>query len=142
MEEFSRFAGIEINYDKTSIFRIGQMRHTNAKYYTQKKLHWSDKPVKILGIWIHPDSQLMEDKNYGEVIIKIDAILKLWKHRKLSVIGKIEIINNLAASMLSYLFMMLPTPDQFFFKFIKGLFRDFLWDDKVPKIRWEKLMQK
>ena len=40
VEEFSKFAGLKINYDKTAVLRLGPLRKTNAKFYTQRQLHW------------------------------------------------------------------------------------------------------
>ena len=110
--------------------------------FTPRDNYTGEGPIKILGISFHTDKEIMENVNYGEVLNRMEAVLKVWKGRKLSLIGKIEIVNSLVASKLAYLFTMLPTPSNFFFKFIKGMFRDFLWDEKIPRVKFEKLIQK
>ena len=54
IEEFHKYSGLEVNYSKTVAIKFGPCRDTNAKYYTLRQLIWSDKPVKILGIWFLP----------------------------------------------------------------------------------------
>ena len=42
LNKFYTFVGLSINYDKTTIVRIGSLHHNKATFYTQKKLAWSD----------------------------------------------------------------------------------------------------
>ena len=55
LDNFSKFAGLEVNYEKSTAFILGPLRDTDAQYYTMKELFWSDGPVKILGLYFHPD---------------------------------------------------------------------------------------
>ena len=141
MESFCTFAGLNVNYNKTVAFKLGPCRDSNAKFYTKKELAWSEGPIKILGIYLHPDREIMEGKNFGEKIVKIEQILKIWSRRNLTPIGKITLINSLVVSQLVYLFMNLPTPDEYYFRFFKTQIIDFLWEGKQHKIRFEKLIQ-
>ena len=50
IQQFCSISDMKINVDKTTIYRIGSIRHSNAKFYTQHKIKWSDKPVNLLGI--------------------------------------------------------------------------------------------
>ena len=83
----------------------------------------------------------MRERNYSERIGKIDGILKVWKERQLTLLGKITIINTLVISQLMHLFLMMPTPDNFFITFVKRMIYDFLWEGKRGRIRQEKLYQ-
>ena len=74
-------------------------------------------------------------------LTKVEGVLKAWQHRKLSLLGKIAVINSLVTSQFMYKFMMLPSPDDFFFMFYKRLILDFLWETKKPQIRYDKLIQ-
>ena len=112
IENFCKFSGLRINYDKTVAFKLGPCRETDAKYYTMKKLFWTNEPVKILGIYFHPDRKKMESKNYGEKMEKIENILKTWQKRKLNIAEKIVMINALIISQLQFLLMNTPTPDK------------------------------
>ena len=141
MEEFRLFAGLDINYNKTVAFKLGPCRDTQAKYYTIKKLCWTENPVKILGIWFHTDKEIMEEYNFYRKIPKIKALLQLWKSRHLTLLGKISIINTLALSQFMYQLAACHSPSERFFKEIKKVIMDFLWEEKPPKIAYNKIIQ-
>ena len=141
MIDFYRFSGLNINFEKTTAFKLGPIRDVEAKYYTIRKLNWTLDPVKILGIWLHPNKQVLIHKNFEEKLHKIRDILALWSRRKLSVMGRITIINTLVISQFNYQLAALPTPPQHFFKKFRDLILDFLWDKKPHKIRYDKIIQ-
>ena len=55
--------------------------------------------------------------------------------------GKIAMINSLVVSLFTFQLGALPNPTESFFKEFKNLILTFLWDKKVPKIRYNKLIQ-
>ena len=60
LEIFCGFTGLKVNYDKSVILPIGNTTESNVQLHTDYNLKWShNDPIKILGIWIHPDIQLM-----------------------------------------------------------------------------------
>ena len=141
MEEFTAFAGLDINHNKTSILHIGPWKKSNAKFYTMKQLHWSDMPIKILGCWIYPDKATMLEYNFMNEIDKIKNTVKKWSKRNLTQLGKITVINSLVASKFMHKFLALPSPDQEFFAAMKKIFTDFLWNGKKSKIKYNKITQ-
>ena len=141
LQKFQKFSGLQINFSKTVAFILGPLRNTDAKFYTMKQLFWSDGPVKILGCYIHPDKEVIYKKNFEDVLEKIKAILQNWSHRSLSVLGKIVILNTLISSLLVHKFMALPSPEPIFYRKYKAIILEFLWDKKVPKVRYKKLVQ-
>ena len=38
LAEFGRYSGLIVNPEKSAVLRIGSMRDSNAKFYTQRKL--------------------------------------------------------------------------------------------------------
>ena len=74
LNHFQNLSGMKINYDKTTIYRIGSLKHTNAKFYSKHNLHWSNQPVKVLGIIITNDQQQLLKLNYEALICKTEAI--------------------------------------------------------------------
>ena len=117
------------------------MRHTNAKFYTQKKLFWLKGGIKVLGIEIHADAQVTINVNYMNALERVERVIQSWKHRKLSLLGKIAVINSLMTSQFMYKFMVLPDPDRIFLNFYKRIIVDFLWENKTPLVRYDKLVQ-
>ena len=139
IDMFVQNTGLKVNYNKTQIMRIGSIRDSNAKFYAQRKLIWSDC-VRILGIdvYSHPEKSA---ENYSKTISKIKAILELWSLRALTPIGKIAIINTLAVLQFVYKLFVLPMPNNKTFTEIKSVFKEFIWGKKQPKIAYSTLVQ-
>ena len=141
MHDFYKFSGLSINLQKSIAFKLGPCRNSDAQYYSMKQLNWTDDPVKILRIWFHPDPNIMQQYNYFDKLPKIQSILNMWSTRQLTLIGKITIINTLVLSLLMYPITALPTPPDNFYARLKGVLMSFLWNDKPPKIKYDKLIQ-
>lgn len=139
-DEFQNFSGLTINYNKTEVLRLGSIRNTDAKFYSQLPLHWSDGPIKILGLLISPDYNETIHANYQGTLQKIKNTLNTWKARDLSPIGKIQIVNTLANSQLIYKLQVLSPPKERFLVDYKKLIIDFVWNSKKPKIAYKRLI--
>lgn len=75
--KFEGATGLKVNYDKTCLYRIGSLANSNARLFTRKPFIWSNGPIKILGIHIHHDAQIMYDMNICSILEKIEAICQL-----------------------------------------------------------------
>ena len=67
-------------------------------------------------------------------------LLNSWKCRKLSIKGKITVINSLAISKLIYLASIILVPERVYEE-VKKLIIDFIWNGKTPKIAYSTLIQ-
>ena len=105
---FKKYSGLTINPKKSMVIKLGPFKNSDAKYYTMKKLFWSDEPIKILGCWLTPDRTKMEQKNYTEILTKIDSVLDKWRNRDLTLMGKTVVINSLVNTLLVHRLMTLP----------------------------------
>ena len=65
---------------------------------------------------------------------KISNILSSWKHRRLTLMGKIQLIKSLAASKATYILAPLATNHKII-KEINDIFYSFLWNNKGDKIK-------
>ncbi len=63
-------------------------------------LKWCTGSVKLLGLSICNSDQENYSHNFEPKIMKIKALFRIKKQRRLSLKGKITIINSLAASLL------------------------------------------
>ena len=52
LDYYEQQTGLCINYDKTTIYQIFSARKSNVKLYVNKILHWSDKPINVLGVLV------------------------------------------------------------------------------------------
>ena len=133
-DKYQSISGLKVNYDKTEILRIGSIRNTNARLYSQKPLHWSEGPITILGIDICTNIDTVIEVNYQKVISKMKNLIKIWRTRDLTVYGKCVVLKTLIISQLIYVASILPFPSVQHIGKIKELSSNFLWDGKRPKI--------
>ena len=138
LTRFEENSGLLVNYEKTTVYRIGALRHSNAKFYTAQKLIWTNELVNVLGVIIaHTEDELIQLNM--DPIIQMEGVLKLWHHRGLSLFGKILVINSLVASQLVYRLAVLPPISNRILEKIKSLFVNFVWQGGKPKINWKVL---
>ena len=131
IEYFSNMSGLRINYDKTSIYRIGSLKNSNATLYTQKPLNWTNEPVNILGVWIdHSENEIIK-LNYESLVQKTGIVLNSWSNRNLSLVGKVQVVNALVASLYVYRMSAIPSPTTTFFNKIQTMCNKFFWNGRV-----------
>lgn len=65
--------GLKINYDKTTVYRIGSLRDSNASLYTEAAIAWTDDPIKVLGITISEENML-SSLNYKGISKKLQIL--------------------------------------------------------------------
>ena len=47
---FEKNTGMRVIYEKTSIYRIGSLLSSDAKFYSARKVKWVTEPINVLGI--------------------------------------------------------------------------------------------
>ena len=129
--DFGKVSGSTINYDKSAdILRIGPIKNTDISLDLDYKVAWTNGPIEVLGISLSPNITETAIVNYSTVIEKIDKTIKLWSTQKLTLYGKISIINTVLLSKLIYRLSCLPSPNELTIKVIEDKFIDFLWGAK------------
>ena len=140
LDEFYRFSGLRVNYDKTEILRIGAMRGSNAKYYCDLPLQWSDK-IKILGLVCIADDRKMAEINFKETVAKARNILNIWAKCSLSLIGKILVINTLIVPLFTHRLLVTRSPTKALLEEYKKMIVEFIWESKRSKIAYYRLIR-
>ena len=132
LNQFYHQSGFQVSYEKTTLYRIGSLRHSDASLYNIKEYNWSNRDITVLGVTIaHED---IVRKNYDPLKQKAKMTLKAWYNRGLSLLGKVQVINTLVASLFVYKMLVLPTiPTQVIREF-EDIIREFLWNGKKAKI--------
>ena len=125
--EYSKFSGLNINFDKTHAFWIGINKYSTKAIKTRWKLSWGKTNFKLLGITFHIDLDKIERINYTEKIHKINSLITLWKRRILTPLGKITVIKTLLLPILNHLFISIPNTKDATLKEISNIFFNFLW---------------
>ena len=139
-DHFERVTGLKINYDKTEILRIGSLRDTEAKIYTQKPVNWTNEPLLILGIYVTQSKADLFEENFPQLLVKLQNMCKLWTMRDLTIYGKVLITKSLLISQLVYKLSILPTPKLEYLKEVNNIINKFVWNGKPPKIAKKILM--
>ena len=132
LENFRLHSGFTISYDKTTIYRTGSLRFSNAELYSISNITWTAEKIRVLGITVSNDNII--ENNYNEIINKAKEIMNNWTHRSLTLIGKVNIVNTLVASLFVYRMQVLPSMYDRMYKMIDNEIVRFLWDGKRPKI--------
>ena len=142
MKEFDNFehiTGMKISYEKTTIYRIGSLKGSNAKFYSSRKIQWTNEPVNVLGVIACHDLNECFKLNLDPIVEKTRNVLNNWKPRGLSLIGKVEVVNTLIASLFVYKSLVLPCIPKTYIKQIESIIQEFIWDGGKSKIAMDKL---
>ena len=141
IEFFSKRTGFWINYDKTTVYRIGAIKNSVAKFYTKQKVKWieNDDSINVLGVEITKNMGMLQKLNFQPLIEKAQGIFQQWLNRGLSLIGKIMIINTLVASLFIYKMTVLPRMSELYINRLHEIINKFIWNNKKPKIPPETL---
>ena len=135
---FCKNTGLKVNYDKTSLYRIGKPSDNKAiaEDYCTHNVKMIDDQINVLGVWVTKDESDIWSLNYEDIIKKMNATLDSWKARKLSIIGKVIVINSLVASLYNYKMYVLPIMPERFIKRIHDAMLAFIWNERRPKVKF------
>ena len=91
--------------------------------------------MKITGIYFSFDSKLQTDKNYEGVIDKIQNIVKLWKCRNISLLGRVQIAKTYIFSQVRFLTNFVKPAVEFLNDF-KKIVTNYIWNgsEKVKRL--------
>ena len=135
LENFKKQSGFTLSYEKTTLYRIGSLRHSSAQLYNLSQVAWSNQDITVLGTTIsHQD---VVQKNYQPLIEKTKRVLNAWYNRGLTLMGRVQVVNTLIASLFVYKMMVLPSIPDTIVKKIDNIIRSFLWDHKKAKISYK-----
>ena len=102
-----RNTGLKVSFEKTTIYRVGSLAKSCAKLYTAREMNWSNEPIETLGVKLACDGNDDLNSNYAEVLQKMKGVCENWENRKLSLSGKILLINSLMGSLFVYKMMVM-----------------------------------
>jgi hypothetical protein len=103
-------------------------------------LSWIKKPIETLGIVISDCEITNYTNNFQNRILTLKSSLNIWKQRKLSLKGKVAVLNNLALAPLIYVSSVVNTPERAT-KEINNIIQNFMWDGSTTKIAQNSLIQ-
>jgi hypothetical protein len=134
-QKISKCSGLNINMDKSEAIWIGASSNFRHKPF---KLKWT-QGATCLGVHIMNDLEEMTRINIEAKIQKIEDILKLWNLRKLTLVGKVTIVNTLIVPQMLYLGSVIHIPKQYISKYDQ-IITSFVWDNKPPKVKYKAMI--
>ena len=134
VKRFQKCSGMKINVDKSSILKLGAARDITFEMGIEEV-----KTTNILGVEVLNeinDPKLME-MNFEKILLKAQSILDQWRHRGLSLFGKVTVINTMIASLFVYKMSVLPSITDKYIDKLNAMMNSFLWNNRKPKIKLE-----
>ena len=127
IDNFSIFSGLVLNRNKTEAIWTGCWKFKRKKVCDITwKIH-PDSEIKVLGIYFKNDCNIHENpRNIEPKFIKCENLIKSWRYRKLSILGRIQIAKSLLMSQFIYLMQATILPDQILTRINRLLFK-FIW---------------
>jgi hypothetical protein len=134
-EKFSKCSGLKVNRDKSEAIWIGASSNFRHK---PLGLRWTTGAT-YLGIYISNDVNEISIKNFKDKLDSIKELLNMWTLRKLTIKGKIQVINTLIISQLLYPSTVLAMPKKYVEEYNKEIIK-FIWDQKPSKVKYTSLI--
>ena len=118
LDKFASFSGCKINLSKYEAIHIGSLKGSDSCPFKDVGLKWKSNSFKTLGINFSLNINSLYELNFIPKLAKIEQTLNCWRHRNLSLLGKVTVIKSLLLPQLLYLFSVLciHIPKSFFKK--------------------------
>jgi hypothetical protein len=133
IDDFSKISGLRCNLDKTEAMWLGSNR---GKPPGNIPVKWSDAHFKTLGIKFTFDELETCKMNYDLKLLKMSNLLRLWKMRDLTLIGRITVTRSLALSQLTYLVTSVHTPQDYTAQ-VQSVINQFIWKNGSHKVKFD-----
>ena len=137
LKDYEKATGAKINYNKTAGLWIGKWRNRTDDPFQEidpdntKKIKWTNKNVKYLGIYVGNDQPDLQ--TFNEIVPKLKKRLHFWKPLELPILAKARVIEIFHASKLFYASNFYPIPSNIE-KEISEAFMDYITFPKKGKI--------
>ena len=136
---FSKYSGLKLNSSKCEICGIGAKRGEYVALCGMKSIDLVSESIKILGIHYSYNERVRNENNYLQIMQTMDTIVKVWKMRNLTLLGKVTILKTLIFSKIVFLSFLTSVPT-IIIEHLEEMQKDFLWDGKRAKISHKTLV--
>ena len=124
IQEYCTVSGMKLNMNKTEGIWLGPLKG-NPEYY--QGIHFTQTAVRILGVYVGHDTEKCLTENWMSKVNKLKNCIHIWKSRKLTLFGKVQILKSLALSKFVYCMSVLTVPPMIV-KYIAKCMYSFLWN--------------
>ena len=81
-KRFADFSGLNVNFEKTKILKLGPVRYTRNILPITEPIQWSDQ-IKVLGVQFTANIQRSQEINFDILHGKTQALVNSWSLRPL-----------------------------------------------------------
>ena len=99
IDVFSQFSEMKLNLSKAECILLGPLK---GRFKKIEGVTVNETCVKTLGIYIGHDKKICYENKWTNTVNDIQKLFESWKKRKLTIFGKVCVINTLAISKLIY----------------------------------------
>ena len=138
-DTFQSFSSLKLNLNKSEACWIGAKRGSNETLINCKWININCNAIRSLGIFNSYDTDLEEKLNFVDNLKSIKEIINIWKHRGLSLAGRILIFKSLALSKVLYASTM-KCPSKQVVDQLNVMQRGSIWNNKKSKIKHSTLV--
>ena len=131
IEIFGTLSGLKLNRSKTEGIWLGRLKHCKEKF---EGINWTNGAIKSLGIYFGTNTVECKRLNIEKTLEKSEAIIRAWKKRNLSMIGRITVVKSLILPNITYVATVTTIDKDTVFKFKKMIY-NFIWDNKQEKVK-------
>ena len=135
--EFEEVSGLRVNKEKTKVIKIGEWRDNGTILCEDLKLDWSQEFVSLGITYNIKDFENITERNIDLKLKEIYKLIQIWNGRFLTPFGKVVIIKSLLISKITHVLLSLPSPKPSTIIQLEETFKNFLWNNKIPKFRKE-----
>uniref|UniRef100_A0A3P9LKD8 Reverse transcriptase domain-containing protein n=1 Tax=Oryzias latipes TaxID=8090 RepID=A0A3P9LKD8_ORYLA len=122
-------SGAKVNINKSEIFFLGSRVAAVNRWGFRE----ATDGVKVLGVWLARTPRDTIHNNWTAMVKKLAQVLALWKMRRLTLRGKVTVLNSLIFSKINYVLSILPLPVHFQTR-INEVLSLFLWGSRANQI--------
>ena len=130
-EDFRICSGLKCNIDKTALYWLGATKFSED---WDLPVFWKEGNFHTLGISFAENEPEMCKLNFEGKLQSFKEVLKVWRMRDLSLIGKNVVVKNLAVSKLIYPASLIHISDNII-KDVQSMICDFVWSQSTPKVK-------
>lgn len=142
LDYFACIYGLKINFSKTKMVWIGSKKISKEVFHHSRwKLDWNNPTFDLLGVKFSVNLNEMVELNYPSKFLEVTRLIKQWKLRNLTTVGRLTVIKTLIIPKLNHLILTIPKPSvEYLQQFEKEIYI-FLWGGKVHKVKKNIIIQ-
>ena len=136
---FSEFSGLKLNTSKCEMCGIGVKKGDKTALCGFKNVDLTLESIRILGVHFSYNKDICMQRNFVDVIKKMENVLKVWNMRNLTLAGRITIFKTLAISKIVYISYLSHVPSEII-NYLELIHKKFIWQNKKAKIKHSTLI--